>query len=294
MKKLVLFSVLGLCVASNAFAVGYTSDRMDGNPLYMPKANRFYSISDLGSHSGSDAIKSWTATEEFGYGVTDNFTVAVQTSIVDERSFDQWSWGDLAVEATFRAIDMGPVKTDVIFGYSVSPMWANHKPFFNTKNTSVGDGFMYPNQDDGTGTGYTWAFGVRGGYATPYVTIAARAFFEYWNTESFNWYEEPGKQGSHVIYLGLDGQFTLDRSTNLTAGFEYMGFLDEELYGEPGVKIENFGTWTGTLGLNYNIDYGKFIGAYVSTSLNHRGGDKDNEWKFDNGFGFGAKFGIDF
>ena len=289
MKKLILSSVLGVCVMGNAWAAGYTSNRMDGNPLYMPNANQFYSLAELGSHSGSTSIKTWGLTEEFGYGITDRFAVAVYTTVLDEQSFDQWSWQDLALEATFRAMDVGTFKTDVVFGYAVSPVWANHRPFLEQKNNLGADGYY-----DGTGTGYTWAFGVRGGYQTPYLTIAGRALFEYWNTESFNWYEEPGKQGLHVIVLGLDGQFELVNDFNLTAGIEYMGFLDSEWYGIPGATVENAGTWTGKLGINYNIDYHKYVGAYVECSLNHQGGEDYNQWEFDNGFGFGAKFGIAF
>ena len=105
--------------------------------------------------------------------------------------------------------------------------------------------------------------------------------FVYGNSESFNWNDD----GAHALKLGVDGQYVIDRNWNLTAGAEYTGRKDEG---------KNAGTWEGYFGVNYNIDATKFVGAYISASMNHRGGDAHDEWEFDDGFGFGARFGIDF
>ena len=118
--------------------------------------------------------------------------------------------------------------------------------------------------------------------------------FNYQNTKSFNWNEDAGERGIHTVNLGLDGQFVIDNNWNLVAGVEYTGVLDKEYRGIPGAKIKNEGKWEGTFGVNYNIDTTKFVGAYVSADMNHHGGTARDEWEVENGFGFGAKFGVDF
>ena len=47
MKKLALTSLLAVFAISGAHAANV----IDGNPLYMPGQNHFYSVSTLGSHT---------------------------------------------------------------------------------------------------------------------------------------------------------------------------------------------------------------------------------------------------
>ena len=273
MKKIALTSL----IAMFAFAGAHAANVIDGNPLYMPKAGHFYSVSSLGSHTGDEEIKSWYFGEEFGYGVTDRLSVDVDTVVFDERSFDQWSWGDMGLGLTFRALDAKAWKADVIGKYSINPIWGNHRPFLE--------------KDD---TNYTWTLGVRGGYTNARFTVAGHVMFNYENTESFNWDETAGKQGIHTMDIGVDGQLVLCNRWNLVAGVEYTGYLDNEFRGTPGLEIKNAGTWGAMFGANFNIDATKFVGAYISADMNHQGGTNHDEWKVQNGFGFGAKFGIDF
>ncbi len=284
MKKLALSSLIAVFAVSGAHAANV----IDGNPLYMPKANHFYSVTDLNSHTnkypnGEKQINTWNLGEEFGYGITDKLTVLVKTVLSEDDSFDQAQWGEMSFGAAFRALDKGAWKLDVLGAYAVDPVWGDHMPFLKSGTDA-----------QGTGTEYTWTAGVRGGYTTSRFTVAGKALFNYWNTESFNWDEDEGFQGVHYLTLGLDGQFVLCDKLNLVAGVEYTGYMDKEWRGVPGNKVKNAGTWDGTFGVNYNIDSTKFVGAYVSGSMNHQGGTKHDEWKADKGFGFGAKFGIDF
>ncbi len=273
MKKIALTSLLAMIAVSGAHATNV----IDGNPLYMPKAGHAYSVTTVGSHSGSEDIKTWGLNEEFGYGVTDKLAVMVSTTMYDLRSFDQWAWSDLTLGMAFRAMDEGNFKLDVLGGYSVSPVWGNHLSFLDKDFTE-----------------YVWTAGVRAGIAAGNFTIAGKALFEYWNTESFNWNEKAGEQGVHALVLGLDAQYVIDNNWNLVAGVEYTGIMDDEYRGIPGAEIKNAGTWHGEFGVNYNIDATKFVGAYISGDMNHHGGTKGDEWKVEDGFGFGAKFGIDF
>ena len=273
MKKLALTSLLAVFAVSGAHAANI----FDESPLYLPGQGHFYSVSTLESHTGSKDLKSWAMGEEFGYGITNKWAVMVSTTINDEQSFDQWSWGDLSLATAYRALDMGAWKLDLVGAYGLDPVWGNHRPFLD--------------KDD---TDYAWTAGVRGGYVASNWTVAAHALFTYGNTESFNWNEGAGEQGMHFVTLGLDGQYLIDSHWSVLAGVEYTGVLDKEYRGIDGAKIKNAGTWTGELGVNYNIDATKFVGAYVNAEMNHQGGDHDDEWEVENGFGFGAKFGIDF
>ena len=273
MKKIALTSLLAVFAVSGAHAANV----IDGNPLYMPKAGHAYSVTTLGSHSGSEDIKTWGLNEEFGYGITDKLAVGVSTTVYDLRSFDQWAWGDMTFGAAFRALNNGAWKLDVLGSYAVEPVWGNHISFLDKDFTE-----------------YTWTVGVRGGYTTSNFTIAGKALFEYWNTKSFNWNADKGEQGMHSLVLGLDAQYVINNQFNVVAGVEYTGIMDDEYRGVPGWEIKNAGTWHGEFGVNYNIDATKFVGAYISGDMHHHGGTKGDEWKAEKGFGFGAKFGIDF
>lgn len=255
MKKIALTSLLAVFAISGAHAANV----IDGNPLYMPKTGHAYSVTNLGSHS--ERTEAWRLNEEFGYGVSDKLTINVATTLRDEQSFDQWGWGELKLGAAFRALDMGAIKMDLIGAYTVDPVWGNHRPFLE--------------EDD---TVYTWTAGVRAGYTSGNFTIAGKALFNYSGAESFNWDDE----GIHKWILGLDAQFVINNNLNLVAGAEYTGITDD------GAK--NAGIWKGEFGVNYNLDATKFVGAYINGTMRHATGD----WEWDDGFGFGAKFGIDF
>lgn len=284
MKKLALTSLLAVFAVSGAHAANV----IDGNPLYMPKAGHFYSVTTLGTHS--EPGRTWALGEEFGYGITNKLAVEVGTSFGEQDAFDIYSWSDLSLSLAFRALDEGAWKLDVVAGYVAGAP---------TEARLGGGALMYhvPGETkwfDKDAASYTWTAGVRGGYVGHNWTVAAHALFKYWNTESFKWNAASGEQGFHQIALGLDGQYVIDPSWSLLAGVEYTGVLDKEAFGIPGFTIENAGSWTGSFGVNYNIDATKYVGAYINGEMLHDHGDAANEWGFEKGFGFGAKFGIDF
>ena len=82
--------------------------------------------------------------------------------------------------------------------------------------------------------------------------------------------------------LGLDAQYLLDEQWNLIGAIEYTGMLDDQ--------FEDAGHWTGKIGANYNLDATKYLGAYIMGDIDHSTGD----WEWEDGFGFGVNFGIDF
>ena len=278
MKKLALTSLLAVVAVSGANAANV----IDGNPLYMPGQNHFYSVTDLYSHTGEYAngdkqIKDWTLAEEFGYGILNNLAVNVRTALKEAQGFDDYGMGDLGLKVTFRALDLGGWKADVYGEYGIdggSIFW---------HSDAEDDTFWF----DKDYNRYTWMAGIRGGYTTYLFTVAGRVEFAYENTESFNW----GDDGVHTWTFALDGQYVINNDWNLVATVEYKGVSDDEPY---GVKNENMGHWMGEFGVNYNIDATKFVGAYINGGLYHQDGDSHDDWGWEEGFGFGAKFGIDF
>ena len=292
MKKLFLTSLLAAAAVSGANAANV----IDGNPLYMPSAGHFYSVSTLASHSETE--KDWTLGEEFGYGISDKFAIELNTSLAeqaedkaiggDDKMFDAYGWTNLGIKATFRAFAQGGIGADVYGSVDAGP------------DAIVGGGLYYHSKAadkswfmDKDLTGYTWTAGARLGYTSGAFTIAGHAEYIYLNSEAFNWNEK----GLHQIALGLDGQFVIDSNWNLVAGAEYTGITNDHMaYDnmEDPAKVENAGMWTGYFGVNYNIDATKYVGAYINGSMNHHGGDDADEWIGDRGYGFGVKFGIDF
>ena len=255
MKKLALTSLLTVFAVSGAHAANI----IDGNPLYRPGEGRFYSNFAVESHS--EAIEDWGITEEFGYGVTDKLALFLKTGISETESFDTASWNEFAVGLNYRVFDMGAWKADVYGVYTLNPVWGERVPFL-----------------DEDATEYTWTLGARAGYVGNGWTVAGHIEFDYGNIESFNW----GDDGIHSLKLGLDGQYLLDDKWNLVAGVEYTGMLDD--------VYEDAGRWAGKVGVNYNIDETKYLGAFITGEMQHDTG----EWEWADGFGFGVNFGIEF
>lgn len=257
MKKIALTSLLAVFAAAGAHA----ANAIDGNPLYMPRAGHFYSETALSSHS--ETSEDWTLGEEFGFGVSDFLAVDLRTSASELESFDGASWNDLSLGLTMRVFDRGAWKADVYGRYGVTPVWGNHEPFWDED---------YSN--------YMWTMGLRAGYMTSGWTVAGHVDFNYGNTESFNWGDEYPL--NHMWRAGVDAQLVLTNNWNLVAGVEYTGFADEE--------AKDDGSWTGTFGVNYNIDATKFVGLYINGAMHHATGD----WELADGVGYGIKFGIEF
>lgn len=255
MKKLVLTSLLAVFAVSGANAANVIND----NPLYRPDAGKFYSMTSIASHS--ENTDKWTLSEKFGYGITDKAAIYVGTNFSEADWFDHMGWNAFTIGADYRLFDDSNIKIDAYASYTLDPVWGDHQPFLDEDYTK-----------------YFWNVGVRAGYMTDVWTVAGHFEFEYENSESFNW----GDDGVHKLIAGLDGFLSLNSDWALLAGVEYTGFLDDQ--------FDNAGIWTGKIGVNYNIDENKFIGAYISGEMEHSTGD----WEFVDGFGFGAKFGIQF
>lgn len=254
MKKLVLTSLMAV------FAVSAANAAINDNPLYRPMEGKFVSETSVASHS--QKTTEFNLGQEFAYGVTDRLSVGVATTLSENNWFDNSEWGALAVNANYRVLDGQMWKIDVFGGYGLTPVWGDHESFLDEDVTV-----------------YDWTVGAQAGYTSGNLTLAGHVIYDYLNTESFNWDDE----GWHVLRAGADAFLELNKNWGLMAGVEYTGFLDDEK--------ENDGFWTGKFGVNYNIDADKFVAGYITKEMEHTAAGK---WDVTDGFGFGAKFGIQF
>ena len=116
MKKIALTSL----IAMFAFAGAHAANVIDGNPLYMPKAGHFYSVSSLETRTRNVDVVS--LKEEFGYGVTDRWSVELNTALSQEDWFKATGWDTLGLKTAFRFADYDNWKWDIIGGYGVGPV----------------------------------------------------------------------------------------------------------------------------------------------------------------------------
>ena len=266
MKKIALTSLLAVFAAAGANA----ANTMDGNPLYMPQKGHFYSETTLGSTT--DESNFAALGEEFGYGITDRLAISVSTALGEGDWFDYNSWDEFGADLKWRVIGDGAWKLDLVGGFDMGPVWADHRPWLE--------------EDD---TMYMWKVGVRGGYMTEDWTLSAHANLLYANTEAFNWGDDDADYygeafwANHTLNLGVAGHWTMSDRWSAVASADYYKVLDH--YNEVT------GYWELMAGLNMNIDDTKYVGAYVTKDIDR---EDAGYWVIKDGFGFGVKFGIDF
>ncbi len=263
MKKIALTSLLAVFAVSGAQAAA--KNVLDGNPLYMPQENHF--VSETYLESNSQSTNEATLGEYFGYGITDRLMVGLETSVSEMDAFDTTSWNEVALDAKYRVIGDGAWKLDLTAGYGVDAMRAYHTDFL-----------------DKDATFYMWTAGVRGGYVQKDWTLMGRLNLIYANTESFNWNEDE-MWANHIVNLGFSGFWRMSDYWSGIVSADYYKIMDHYS------RAEAAGSWDLSAGLNLNIDPTKYVGVYVTKEINHVSAGK---WEAEDGFGFGAKFGIDF
>lgn len=266
MKKLILTSLLAVFAATGANAA------INDNPLYRPDQGRFYSVTSLESSSrptttNQKGSSGFALTEAFGYGVTDRLAIGLETSASTSDWFAENSWDTFGIGLNYRVLDGINWKADVFGSYGFGGVWPYGETFLGEENTV-----------------YVWTVGAKVGYETSSWAFAGHIAFDYLNSESFNW----GDDGVHSLRVGADAFFAMNMQWSLVLGAEYQ--IDDMADMWDG---DNRGTWLGKIGVNYNIDDAKFIGAYIGKEMNHdavNGG----EWNIEDGFAYGVKFGVEF
>lgn len=256
MKKLALTSLVALFAVPAIASANVIND----NPMYRPDAGQFYSVTELGSHS--EVTENWVLRETFGYGITQDLSVIVGTTVSEFDSFDAMAWNDFSVGLNYRLMNKGNWKADIFGSYALGPVWGDHESFLDEDLTT-----------------YMWTIGGRVGYVAGDWTVAGHVSLNFAGEETFNWSDEM----AHIVRAGLNGQYLINNDWNIVAGVEYTGLLNS--------WADHDGSWTGTFGVNYSINPDMFVGAFIGADMGH---DADGDWELEDGFTFGAKFGIQF
>jgi hypothetical protein len=130
------------------------------------------------------------------------------------------------------------------------------------------DGSIEQSYNDGSVTAHQYNVTVMFGYATYKLTLAG--------VTEYNHIKGRGQYLNVNLWaFGLAGQYVINDSWNITADAKYW-FIDDN--DEVNAKV----------GLNYNFDATKFIGAHVRKSLWTKNDDDKSR------FEYGITFGIDF
>jgi hypothetical protein len=275
MKKLALTSLLAVFAVSGAHA----ANMIDGNPMYRPADGNFYSVTTLGSDTDLETLG---FAEEFGYGITDKVAVYAATSgaLVTEPETDLGLSG-FALGASFRAVDMGAWKADVIG--EVAQGWLG---------VDTTDADMEVSE-------YDWTVGGKVGYVADNWTLAGKVAYTYAADDMDDFEMDNGNWT-----FGLMGQYLINQDWNINGGVNYnlsMGNAEMDQYTDDEAWI-NIKTIDMNIGVNYNISETMFVGGYVSTAWGKMSGGLDDnddqldmDWEMaDPELAFGAKFGIQF
>lgn len=229
---------------------------ISNNPLYRPAEGHFYSVTDAATETGvEDDFRDWYLGTQLGYGITDKLSIAFNTVINPAWPKDSPDYTDWQN-----------------FGGELSFRGIDEA---NWKMDVYGQLNVYGSDwHDKDMNMYHWTVGTRGGYVAEDWTLAGVLEYTYNNTEAFNWGDE--FYMNHNWTFGLDGQYIFNNNWNATAGLRY--YLIEDYTLDDPIM--------GNFGINYNFDSTKFIGMYVERQLNAE--------SYDDSYGWGVRFGIDF
>ena len=248
MKKIFAIGAL-ICVncAANAQNV------FDGNPLYHPNQGRFYNV--LTPVEFDTNLELYKMRDVFGYGITDNFSVMIETSgsydSSDNPEFGKWAWNDLAVGFDWSIAQQGEYHSEI---------YGRGQQIYNTKHHLET-------------IAYNWTLGARVGRMTDVWTIAGVVELDYLNDDMPH-----DDYDAWAMTVGLMGQYILDQKWNVVAKMMFDFDLFDKYY--DGERL------VAGVQMNYNIDSTKYIGVYTTKDVIHN---------FDNApMAFGVLFGIDF
>ncbi|HNY24969.1 MAG TPA: hypothetical protein PKJ33_00255 [Alphaproteobacteria bacterium] len=273
MKKIALVSFLAIFAISGANAANI----IDGNPLYRPSENHFYSLTNVGTAVGlEDSVydyRMWTAGEEFGYGISDKLAVFLNTNASafyptsTKMSDDNYSWDNLALGLTYRYLDEGMFKADV---------YGKVTQLYSQAGVATSSGLET--------IAYLWTAGTNFGMKGDNWAVAGTAEYNYWKDDL----EDKYADSLHftIWKFGVKGQYSLSDNWNLTAGAIYSKVIADDSMMPFANYVYGDKKWNTEFGVNYNIDSAKFVGIYGTKML-------DSDYNKD-AYGVGAKFGIDF
>ena len=249
MKKTIIISGALLCVATGANAANV----INGNPFYSPKQGRFYNIwTPIQVNSKFDKF---VMADEFGYGLTDNFTVMLQTTgsydSSDNPEFGKWSWNHLQVGADWTLINDNGRQADV-YGRVMQ---------------------VYDTRQHLETIAYNWTLGAQVGRVMERWTVAGIVEVDYLNDDV-----DYKNADAWAMTVGIQGQYIVSDKWNWVGELMFDFDLFDKYYNGERLRLK--------LGANYNLDATKYIGFYVQKDLVHSFEHSPAE--------MGINFGIDF
>lgn len=249
MKKiLVLFGAMVITVSGAEAA-----NVINGNPFYSPQQGRFYNIwTPMQVNSKFDKF---VMADEFGYGVTDDFTVMLQTAgsydSSDNPMFGKWAWNHLQVGVDWALANDGGKQADV-YGRVMQ---------------------VYDTRQNLETIAYNWTLGAQVGRVADDWTVAGVVEVDYLNDDV-----DYVNADAWAMTVGIQGQYIVNDRWNWVGELMFDFDLFDNYYNGEQLQLK--------IGANYNLSATKYIGWYVQKDLVHGFEHSPAE--------IGAVFGIDF
>ncbi|MDW2958230.1 MAG: hypothetical protein R8M37_00235 [Alphaproteobacteria bacterium] len=249
MKRIFIIPGALIFVATGANAANV----INGNPLYSPAQGRFYNVfTPLEANSEFDRF---VMADEFGYGITDNFTVMLQTAgsydSSDNPEFGKWSWNHLQVGLDWSVVNDGEYQAD-IYGRAMQ---------------------VYDTRQHLETIAYNWTVGTQFGRVTDDWTVAGVVEVDYLNDDV-----DYKNADAWAMTVGIQGQYIVNDNWNWVGELMFDFDLFDEYYDGEQLRLK--------IGANYNLDATKYIGWYVQKDLVHGFERSPAE--------MGVVFGVDF
>lgn len=232
MKKIIILSSALAFVSGGAGAANV----INGNPFYNPTQGRFYNI--LTPLEANSEFDRFVMADEFGYGVSDDFTIHIATSgsydSSDNPEFGKWSWNDLE------------------FGFDWD-LWHENE----LQAEVYGDvKQIYDTQEKLQTVAYNWTAGARVGRMTDNWTVAGVVEVNYLNDDlphdTFD---------AWAMTVGIQGQYIVNEKWNWAGELMFDFDLFDDYYDGERLRLK--------VGTNYNISPTKYLGIYVAKDLVH-------------------------
>ncbi|MDR1477231.1 MAG: transporter [Rickettsiales bacterium] len=296
MRKISLLAVAVATFASSmasAQTMGGTASRSGAparnleNPLYNPAAGRFYSKTNYNMAPVKDYDSSMSLTEEFGYGITDRWTVSASIGYgwMDEAlnlGGDGSGISNLGLGVLYKPVDSNGFVWTVKSGfmldtgdrlvdqYPIGLPIADMGKDDDTFNLSTMAGYEF---DGG------FALAAELGYMLDLGTDKDYADYKYGDTS--------------LYFLNLAGQFDLGRYWSLNLAYRHQG-MTHKFLGQKAIDTDDIvlgANWQATDStlLTVYADYDATSGSDRSYMVARSSADGD-----DNRWSFGLRAGVQF
>lgn len=232
MKKIIVLSGILMCVATRVNAANI----MNGNPFYNPVQGEFYNI--LTAIEFNSKFNRFVLADEFGYGVSDAFTIHLATSgsydSSDNPQFGKWAWNDLE------------------FGFDWDLWHENdlHAELYGDVKQ------IYDTRESLQTVAYNWTLGARVGRMTDSWTVAGVVELDYLNDDL-----PQDTFDAWAMTVGIQGQYIINNNWNWVAELMFDFDLFDKYYDGEQLRLR--------IGANYNLDEMKYLGFYVAKDMVH-------------------------